>query len=113
MLTVATMFATYIYNKDRNTLMEKRAFKHSQSDERIKFTISSGGNINYTDFWNYVRAQVYDDFLYPRTFDTDQVKMALRQAKLTHADVFDVSSSVKFKITLEGGQTAVFKIRNM
>ena len=68
---------------------------------------------NYKEFWDEVREQVHDDFLYPKSFDTDRVKTALREAKVIYADMFNVSSSVKFKLFLEGNQSVVFKPRNM
>ena len=68
---------------------------------------------NYKEFWDEVREQVHGDFLYPKSFDTDRVKTALREAKVIYADMFNVSSSVKFKLFLEGNQSVVFKPRNM
>ena len=65
---------------------------------------------NYTDFWKMVRDQVNDDFLYPRNFDVSRVILTLRQAKVIHADLFNVANSIKFRIILEGGQPAIFKI---
>ena len=69
---------------------------------------------NYTsEFWNSIRSQVDHDCLYPKTFDVDPVVTALREAKVINALLFDYKHSLKFKVKLEGGQTAVFKVMNM
>ena len=68
---------------------------------------------NYTEFWQEVHSQEYDDYLYPRNFDVDRVLKALRQSKVLAVDLFKQQTSLKFKITLEGGKTAIFKVRLM
>ena len=68
---------------------------------------------NYTEFWQEVHAQEYDDCLYPRNFDADRVLKALRLSKVLAVDLFKKQTSLKFKLTLEGGQTAIFKVRLM
>ena len=75
------------------------------------FTSNCGSDCerNYTEFWTSVRELVGDDCLYPKTFDVSQVTTALRQAKINHVDLFMQQTSLKFKMVLEGGQTAIFK----
>ena len=66
---------------------------------------------NLTEFWNNVRAQVSGDFLYPETFDATRVTAVLRQGKIIHADLFKKQTSMKLLLTLQGGQTAIFKVK--
>ena len=68
---------------------------------------------NYTEFWQEVHPQENDDCLYSRNFDVDRVLMALRQSKVLAVDLFKKQTSLKFKLTLEGGKTAIFKVRLM
>ena len=64
---------------------------------------------NYSELWKTVRVQVRGDYLYPRTFDAGYVVSTLRHAKIIRADLFKVPKSIKLKLVLEGGQTALFK----
>ena len=66
---------------------------------------------NLTEFWNNVRAQVSGDFLYPETFDATRVTAVLRQGKIINADLFKKQTSMKLLLTLQGGQTAIFKVK--
>ena len=72
--------------------------------------IISSGIKNYRKFWGSVRDQEYGDFLYPRSFDADKVLFALRQSKVIRADLSKQDTTLKFNLTLEGGQPALFKI---
>ena len=62
-------------------------------------------------FWGSVRQLVKGDTLYPEEFDVSTVIKALRNAKIVHADVFQHATSLKWLLTLEGGQKAIFKIK--
>ena len=93
-------------NDNENTNHDNENSDHDQEN-------SGHDQENYIEFWDEVREQVHGDFLYPKSFDTDRVKTALREAKVIYADMFNVSSSVKFKLFLEGNQSVVFKPRNM
>ena len=67
----------------------------------------------YKELWEEVRAQHHGDTLYPETYDADKVLYALRTAKIIEADLFKKQTSLKFKLTLEGGQQAIFKVQLM
>ena len=71
------------------------------------------GITNYTEFWQEVHPQENDDCLYSRNFDVDRVLKTLRLSKVLAVDLFKKQTSLKFKLTLEGGQTAIFKVRLM
>ena len=47
--------------------------------------------------------------LYPANFDVNEATNALRYAKLVAVDLFTVRTSLKWIITLEGGQHVLFK----
>ena len=64
-----------------------------------------------TDFWSSIRQLIKGDTLYPEDFDVTAVIKALRHAKIVHADVFHRATSLKWLLTLEGGQKAIFKIK--
>ena len=66
-----------------------------------------------TEFWESVRRQVHDDVLYQKSFDVGRVVTALREARVIEAHLFKFKHSLKFKLVLEGNQTAVFKVMNM
>ena len=68
---------------------------------------------NYTELWATVRALAQDDYLYPRDYDVSQVTTALRKGEVIHADIFKKQTALKFKIVLEGGQSAIFKVMVM
>ena len=68
---------------------------------------------NYKDLWEEVRAQHHGDTLFPETYDADKVLYALRRSKIIEADLFKKQTSLKFKLTLEGGQRAIFKVKLM
>ena len=67
--------------------------------------------LNYTELWEEVRAQHYGDTLYPETYDADKVLYALRKSKIIGAELYKKQTSFKFKLTLEGGQKAIFKVQ--
>ena len=98
---------------NENTNHGKENTNHGKENTNHDNENSGHDKENYKEFWDEVREQVHDDFLYPKSFDTDRVKTALREAKVIYADMFNVSSSVKFKLFLEGNQSVVFKPRNM
>ena len=64
-----------------------------------------------TNFWSYVKGLVKGDTLYPNDFEVTLVIKELRHAKILHADVFHSATSLKWMLTLEGGQKAIFKIK--
>ena len=68
---------------------------------------------NYKELWEEVRAQHHGDTLYPETYDAGKVLYALHTAKIIEADLFKKQTSLKFKLTLEGGQQAIFKVKLM
>ena len=68
---------------------------------------------NYTELWEEIHAQIHGDSLYPETYDADKVLYALRNSKIIGADLFKVHTSMKLKLTLEGGQQAIFKVKLM
>ena len=100
-------------NDKENTNHDNENANHDNENSGHDQENSGHDQENYIEFWDEVREQVHGDFLYPKSFDTDRVKTALREAKVIYADMFNVSSSVKFKLFLEGNQSVVFKPRNM
>ena len=65
---------------------------------------------NFTYFWESIRRREHEDFLYPDTINVDQVLAALRQAKVIGADLNSHHSSLMLDLTLEGNQSALFKV---
>ena len=100
---------TYYPNISRDTPLTNdnlTEFWGNEQAEEYKIT-------NYTELWKEVRAQIYGDSLYPETYDADKVLYALRNSKIIGADLFKVHTSMKLKLTLEGGQQAIFKVKLM
>ena len=65
---------------------------------------------NFTSFWESIRGRKHEDFLYPNTTNVGQVLAALRQAKVIGADLNSHHSSLMLDLTLEGNQSALFKV---
>ena len=63
----------------------------------------------YAEFWKEVENYAENDTLYPETANVDKVQQALRSAKIIHADIFLRATSLKWILTLEGGQQVIFK----
>ena len=61
------------------------------------------------EFWKEVENYAENDTFYPETVNVDEVLLALRSAKIIHADMSLRASSLKWILTLEGGQQVVFK----
>ena len=66
-------------------------------------------NGNYATLWNMLDSFISNASMYPTDFDTDIAVNALKHAKVMEVDVFPVRTSLKWVMTLEGGQTVLFK----
>ena len=65
--------------------------------------------MNFTSFWNSLDAMIGNGELYSGDFDVNIATNALRNARLVAADLFIKRTSLKWILTLEGGQNVVFK----
>ena len=98
----------YINHSSDITLAKDILIEFWERAQAEEYTIT-----NYKELWEEVRAQHHGDTLYPETYDADKVLYALRTAKIIEADLFKKQTSLKFKLTLEGGQQAIFKVKLM
>ena len=109
-----TIVRFYNYSREILTLYDNSSATLNMRRQSSAISPDISSDItNYTEFWQEVHAQEYDDYLYHRNFDVDRVLKALRQSTVLAADFFKKQTSFKFKLTLEGSQTAIFKVRLM
>ena len=82
---------------------------HSNEGAFIKSDSHSEWKENLTEFWNRLDGMISNSSLYSADFDTSIAASALQNAKIEHVELFKKRTSLKFMMTLEGGQKVLFK----
>ena len=98
------------YKNERRGFQNKLELDGYENDTKdFQNKLKETWKTNATEFWDMVDSMINNNSLYPKDFNVSIITDVLRTAKAELFDLFADRNSLKWMITLEGGQSVLFK----